>query len=120
MVTDAFTGLTWLEDTKDFNGGKPLPWDEAMAKVKELRFGGHTDWRLADNPVEHLSIFDWAKFRMFDVFKGARDSWYWTGQVYVPSTTLAMIVGFTNGFVTNGSKSVAYYVRPVRGGPWPW
>ena len=116
-VTDTRTGLMWLQDGNDYNGGKEQMWKNAVSGCKKFNFAGHKDWRL---PTAHelFSLVDFGKkeFPLIDkIFKNTR-YWYWTATNYVPSTTYAMIVGFQNGYVTNLGKTTAYYVRPVRAG----
>ena len=44
-------------------------------------------------------------------------AFYWSSTEYVPSTTFAWSVYFTNGLMSDNSKTSTHYARCVRGGP---
>ena len=117
-ATDKVTGLTWLIDDAVFCGENGLPWEEAIKKAAKWKYAGHKDWRVPGyHELVSLVTFDGKDGLMDKVFEGHRTGYSWTSQDYVPNTANAMIVGFTNGSVTDASKTGAYYVRPVRGDP---
>jgi hypothetical protein len=45
-ITDSKSGFQWTKEDSWSQTGKCLNWDDAMAYVKSLKTGGHTDWRV--------------------------------------------------------------------------
>lgn len=118
-ISDTLTGLMWLQNDKIFCGEEGHPQQAAKVKARTFKFAGHNDWRVPGY-YELISIvdFDGKNGLLNELFKGHRGGYFWTSQTYVPNTTNAMVVGFNGGNVIVGTKTAAYYVRPVRGGPW--
>lgn len=118
-ITDNLTGLMWLEDANNYNSGNTQNWTLALSGCESFSYATHTDWRLP-NMKELFCII---KFEGSDpfinttYFLNTQSDYYWTSTTYVPSTGNAMAVGFIFGDVTSNFKTVAYNVRPVRGGP---
>lgn len=51
MIYDSAQNLTWLKDTNyaktsGYDSDGLMSWDDAMAWVQNLTYGGHDDWRL--------------------------------------------------------------------------
>ena len=61
-VTDAATGLMWLQqDSALLDGAQGLlNWGDALAWAEDLEYGGHDDWRLP-NVKELQSIVDYGR-----------------------------------------------------------
>ena len=116
-ATDKVTGLMWLVNDVTFCGLNGLPLEKAKEKVATWGYAGHDNWRVPDY-YELISLvkFDGKKGLMDDIFNGHRTGYFWTSQDYVPNPATALVVGFNNGRVVTGTKTSAYYVRPVRGG----
>jgi len=55
-VTDAATGLTWMQG----DSGEGLTWEDALSYAEELTHAGHDDWRLP-NAKELQSILDYTR-----------------------------------------------------------
>jgi len=133
-ILDTTIGPMWLRDSRDYSV-KPQKWQEAVDGCKQFSFAGHKDWRLPTaqelfgivnghkdwrlpTAQELFGIvnFDKKKFPLIDDVFVCPDRWYWTKKEYVPNAGYAMVVDFGFGNVANGSKTDAFYVRPVRGG----
>lgn len=84
-----------------------MTWNNSMQYAKDLDLGGFTDWRLPT--MEELRGIYRAKQAL-----GIADDeeWYWSGSE--AGATYAWYVNFSNGGVSNSSKSNSYYVRCVR------
>lgn len=118
-ITDNLTGLMWLKDTNNYNSGNTQNWTSALSGCESFTYATHTDWRLP-NMKELFSIIKFegaAPFINTTYFLNTVSGYYWTSTTYVPSDGNAVIVNFSNGDVSNDSKTTVYYVRPVRGGP---
>ncbi len=55
-VTDAATGLTWMQA----DSGKGMDWPSALEYADGMEFAGHSDWRLP-NAKELQSIIDYTR-----------------------------------------------------------
>ena len=118
-VTDNRTGLMWLKDANNYNSGALQTWEEALSGCESFSYVGYSDWRLP-NRRELFSIVKFegsAPFIDTTYFLNTSSYYYWTSTTFVPNTTRALVVVFSNGTVCTGFKPYAYYVRPVRGGP---
>jgi hypothetical protein len=128
-VTDNLTGLTWLKNTDAIK----RDWTAAMAFCKGLDGrdgrGNYTDWRLPsedelrslmdskyDSPA--LSNTDGTgKWTAGDPFTDVRTDYYWTSissKLYTATIASRMLLYY--GLSSEGDKTHAYYVWPVRGG----
>ncbi len=105
-VTDKDTGLMWQKAT----AGR-MTWDAAMSYPSGLSLGGHSGWRLP-NMYELLNLYRSPCKSLMEVVL----SYYWSSTTYTFGTNVAWCVGFYDGDVDYGSKSVSYYVRAVRAG----
>lgn len=113
-VTDHKTGLVW-QRTDD---GQKRDWDTAVQYCLDLSLAGLTDWRLPSMD-ELLTIVDYALYfpAINSVFDSYDDS-YWSSTVHAfYQVDGRWPVRFTDGYAAAMSKSVAFSVRCVRGGP---
>ncbi|VGO15162.1 hypothetical protein PDESU_03744 [Pontiella desulfatans] len=55
-ITDAATGLTWMQA----DSGKGMDWPSALEYAEGMEFAGHSDWRLP-NAKELQSIVDYTR-----------------------------------------------------------
>jgi hypothetical protein len=76
-VTDSATGAMWslLDSHQELNGC--ITYESALAYVKTLRRGGHTDWRLP-TAGELAALYKKEPF-----FPASGAQWYWTSESYV-------------------------------------
>ena len=112
-VTDTETRLMWQQDTCP----NKMSWDDAIKYCENLELAGHKDWRLP-TVEELISLIDFNKYRpAIDTvyFPCTMSSNYWSSTTYAIYTVIAWLVYFLNGYVANYDKSIAYYVRAVRG-----
>jgi len=76
-VTDQTSGMTWaLTDSYDELGGC-IDYQAAQQYIRNLRLGGHGDWRLP-SANELAAIYKQKPF-----FPQTRAEWYWTSDIYV-------------------------------------
>ncbi|MDO9514286.1 MAG: DUF1566 domain-containing protein, partial [Elusimicrobiota bacterium] len=118
-ITDNRTGLMWLKDANNYNGGGAQTWEDALRVCEDFSYADYSDWRLP-NVRELDSIIDCGASSPAintTYFLNTQSDCYWTSTTYVPGTTDAMVVHFVSGNVSHLLKTDAYYVRPVRGGP---
>ncbi len=143
-VTDNLTGLIWLQ-----NPGCPSPdpgvlgfpksdWETALSEVAKLAVGscGLTDgskagqWRVP-NVLELQSLIDYgfadpalsnaagtSQWKEGDPFSGVQANFYWSSTRRILSLN-AWFVDLSSGFSDNYSKTLTYFVWPVRGGDSP-
>jgi len=118
-TTDNRTGLMWLKDANNYNGGGTQTWEGALVGVSTFTYATYDDWRLPNvKELDSIVKFEGvAPFIDTTYFLNTVSGDYWTSTTYVPTTTHAMIVNFGSGRVVDNGKTGAYYVRPVRGGP---
>lgn len=92
-ITDAATGLMWMQDDSDTS----MVWKDALHYAENFEYAGHTDWRLPD-AKELQSIVDYSKSpattnsaAIDDLFKctmikneaGEDDyPWYWSSTTH--------------------------------------
>jgi len=119
-VTDNGTGLIWASDGNGVgcNSGATIGWNGAIDWAEALSFATQNDWRLP-NIKELVSIVDYSRFvPAIDTafFPNTKSDRYWSSTTIAGYTGLAWGVGFYGGFVSYNDKTVAYYVRAVRGG----
>jgi hypothetical protein len=127
IVTDALTGLVWLQDA-DCLGART--WADALTQIENLNSGTNFgcdnytagtfgDWRLP-NVRELHSLIDYTQYSPAlpsgHPFTGVRSGAYWSSTTYADTTSYAWDVGLGYGNVYPGSKADADYVWPVRGG----
>ncbi|MEW6039998.1 MAG: DUF1566 domain-containing protein [Elusimicrobiota bacterium] len=120
-ITDNRTGLMWVKDgnSAGCNNGGTLTWESALTFCEGLSYAGYSDWRLP-NRRELMSIVDYGTYNPSintTYFLNTQSNWYWTSTTYVPDTSYAWGVYFTNGYVGYSVRTNVVYVRPVRGGP---
>jgi hypothetical protein len=80
----------------------------AATVARAFQGGGKTDWHLpSKDELTQMYLPNW-------MIGGIASGWYWSssedGDVGLP-----WIENFLNGLQSVGSKTIAYYVRPVRG-----
>lgn len=134
-VTDTQTGLMW--EKKDDSGGlhdkdDTYTWADAMSEfISEVNghsndgttqagLGGHSDWRLPTHAELRTILL---KPYYCDIspcidsaFGPTVASFYWSSISPSIDPTKAWYVNFYDGLVFGDDKTVAYYVRAVRGG----
>jgi len=100
--------LMWSESVN-----KHMTWEDAIKYAKDLREGGHDDWRLP-TIEELISLIDYTKCE--PVCDGTRmnSSNYWSSIPYASNTSDAWVVYFYYGYVYYRYKTDNYYVRCVR------
>jgi len=125
--------------------GRRFPWDAVTTTIwdwlEEVNteggtgLGGHNDWRIP-NKKELESIVDAGTFNpavdpAFNNGPGigacsvaecslTASSSYWSASTFASAPALfAWVVGFSSGFVDNGTKTNPFFVRAVRGGCLP-
>jgi hypothetical protein len=114
-VTDNVTGFMWQQGES-----VTMAWDAALSYCNQLTIGSYSDWRLP-NIKELASLIDDVSYNPtidLSFFPNAHADHYWssTSTVYIPPY-MAKDVYFADGRVlVYDYKSVAQYVRCVRGG----
>ena len=118
-VTDAVTGLTWLQAIPETR----FTWQDARAHCACLSIAGHDDWRLP-NRVELASIIDYGVSGpavVSTVFPNTPADWTWTASPYPDATVQPWAVSFDRGMVTSYGEGVPIetethnFARCVRG-----
>jgi hypothetical protein len=121
-ISDLKTELMWTKKDSYNVLGKCLTWYEAVDYVKNLKNGGHVDWRLPS--IEELkSIFEEQstinsiykyKAHLNSVFIEPCAVWYWSSDD--PNLCCAYRMVFTNGkvFENNRENCENGGVRAVR------
>ena len=122
-ITDNMTGLMWLKDAN--NAGATKTWSDALAYVAGLNSGansgncGYTDWRVPNvNDLEILfnygqnTPYTWLNTQGFN---NVASDFYWTSTTYAPNADNGWYINIINGNMYYVSKSLSYYVWPVRG-----
>lgn len=114
IVRDTSTGLEWQAVAFE----KKMTWKEADQACRELRLGGHSDWRLPTR-VELLTLVDDTRHSPAidtDAFPNTPSDWFWTSTAYAPSPTdYAWFVLFDSGSSNLDDRGSYYRVRAVRG-----
>jgi hypothetical protein len=85
-----------------------MTWDDAMKFCEELKFDGHSDWRLPTR-VELLALYDNG-----EILSDTKSDDYWSNTTYADSTDGAWYVNFTDGYAYRDDKATTYYVHAVR------
>lgn len=114
--TDPQTGLMWV--TNGNIAGKKKTWEGAMNWVKDLKYGGYSDWRLPT--IDELVSFakrgenrpdDWFNFNGFN---SVTTDYYWSGSTR-GKTSLIWVIRICDGSVRYyGKNNNGFYVWPVR------
>ena len=124
VTVDNRTGLMWVTNTDDYNGGNYVSsgtyaWESALAKCESLTYAGFADWRLP-NIKELVSIVDYSRQSPSinkAYFLNTQSNYYWSSTTYMPSGSYARLVYFGDGYVDSSNKANYRYARCVRGGP---
>jgi hypothetical protein len=125
-VIDKGTGLVWQKCSAGLSGtdcatgsAATYTWANAVSYCDSLDFAGRTDWRLPNvNELKSITDRSTSSPAIDTVaFPAAVASYYWSSSTYVPLTTNAWLVYFTNGNVVYYNKTGSYYVRCVSSGP---
>ena len=135
-VTDNLTGLIWLKDANctiffsgDISGLNNRNWANALTAANLLANGrcglndGSTagQWRLP-NVREMQSLIDFGYARAnpalpsLHPFTGVQPLLYWSSTTHQVLTDWVWYVSLYDGTVFNATKTLNYYVWPVRGG----
>ena len=121
-VTDNLTGLIWLQNANCFG---TTTWDNALAASDSLANGlcGLTDssltgdWRLP-NARELTSLVDYGQYdptiASGHPFTGIQSAIYFTSTTFAFSSNLFWGVQFISGYTYIETKTINYYVWPVR------
>ena len=115
--TDQQSGLMWAKNAN--LAGKKMKWNDAMEWVKQLNYGGYSDWRMPTK--NELASFAKQGDRWFKAigFHNLQYTNYWTSSTIAGDTDKAWFVSLGNGFssVRNDFyKSQNLGVWPVRAG----
>jgi hypothetical protein len=116
---DHLTGLMWSKNANLPNGRKT--WSAALAYVKTLNTGGHSDWRLP-NREELFSLIDRSKYSPAVLVSSSdpefqniqTDYYYWSSTTELSHPDYAFTVDMGDGIVDRGYKNNTFYVWPVR------
>ena len=116
---DQSTGLMWAKNGNI--AGEEMNWVDAMRWVKNLNYGGYSDWRLPTR--KELGSFSklggdrpsqWFNANGFDAVQSA---YYWSSSSSDANIRSdAWLVSMFSGYVLYDSKSSSYFVWPVRSG----
>lgn len=123
-VKDNATGLVWQkcsmgqnQDAACTGTETQVNWDGAVGYCTGLGLASKT-WRLP-NINELKTIVDTTQASGAAInttaFPGTVASGYWSSTTYAPTTSVAWLVAFNNGYVGNSIKTNPYYVRCVSG-----
>ena len=114
LVQDLQTGLVW---SQTLACGR-VNHAKAVQAAADLRFGGHTDWRLP-TIQELLGLVDYSRSDPAidkKMFPGTESAFYWSSTPYAPNPAdYAWGVGFNYGFSYYYNRDNDYNVRAVRG-----
>ena len=119
VVEDLLTGLFWPRNANVFEF--PLPWEEALHKVKELNregFLGFFDWRLPNRRELRSLIFLEAKNPVLPPahpFENVFHGWYWTSTTAAINPRYAWNIHFGGGRMFYSRKDEERLLWPVRG-----
>jgi hypothetical protein len=141
-VTDTHTWLTWMrcslgQSWDNVNStctgtAGTYGWGNALQAALDMNsgaadpdgdgqngFAGHTDWRLP-NPPELNSIVEehcWSPAVNGALFPNTPTTGsFWSSSPWLKFPTYAWCVSFSSGIDTAENKTMAFYVRLVRGG----
>jgi hypothetical protein len=113
MAIDGYTGLTW-QDNKDVVENL-VTYKEAYQYCKELKLGGHTDWRIP-NIRELLGIVSYNKYKpaIIGGFNYVEDNFYWSSTRFKDDYSKNWGVDFRGGVSEPNGRSYDRRVRCVR------
>lgn len=122
VTEDLNTGLMWASvgTAAGCNNGGTANWTNALSYCEGLTFAGYSDWRLP-NTYELFSIVllipaAVGPFINTTAFPSTASDPYWSSTTVVNGTNYALYVAFNFGQATYTDKTIAYFVRCVRGG----
>jgi|SRR3989339_1721013 len=120
-ITDNRTTLMWVKDgnSAGCNNGATLTWEQALVFCEGLTYAGYSNWRLP-NRREMFSIVAFntsVPAINTGYFLNTKLTYYWTSTTYIPITTNAWYVDFSDGTAYGNLKTTPNYVRCVRAGP---
>lgn len=125
VTVDNITGLMWITNPVDAGISGIYTWENAM-NACENQVGGagtyatYSDWRLP-HIKELVSIVDYSLQNPSintTYFLNTVSNFYLSSDTYVLNVPTVLSVGFSNGNISNPSKTTpGAYVRCVRGGP---
>lgn len=114
VVHDAMTGLEWSQEDVT---SEPVHWEKADAACRDLRLGGHSDWRLPTR-TELLTLVDDTRHSPainVDAFPSCKSAWYWPATPYNPlPSVFAWGVDFYDGLADVDLRGRSGRVRAVR------
>jgi len=118
LVLDKETGLIWPRNANIPKG--MLTWQDAMNYCRNhVQLGNRKGWRLP-TIEELLSLIDPSLSNPAlpdgHPFINVQGVFYWSSTTYESSSSRAWFVSMGVGFTQVYSKSVSYFVWPVRGG----
>jgi hypothetical protein len=120
VIVDNHTGLMWLGNANDYNGGRGQNWHDAMKNVKDFNYCGHADWRLP-NKDELKTFADYASYEpakwlnnngFANITIGGH---YWSSSYFQPNTGNSWVFSMYTGRISEGGKGGGFQVLPVRG-----
>jgi len=91
----------------------PMPWEEAQQWCRELREGGHDDWRLP-TIRELITLVNYEKLLPACDLPDTAPDGYWSASTLVDSPDIAWVVVFSSGNVGFLDKTTDIYARAVR------
>jgi hypothetical protein len=109
---------TWTGSAANLTTPLQKRWDSAaILDCEALDYAGYTDWRLP-NLKELISIVNYEKVSPAintTAFPNTQSTFYWSSTPYADGATFAWFFSFYGGNPYNGNKTLAGYVRCVRG-----
>jgi hypothetical protein len=125
-LTDKATGLIWLRNANCFG---QRTWNNALSDCNGLSSGqcgladgsSAGDWRLPSVRELH-SVIDYSQhnpaigFFALLLIQNLQSHSYWSSTTHATNSSIAWLVFMFDGFVVFDTKTVSYYVWPVRGG----
>ncbi|MBN1837355.1 MAG: DUF1566 domain-containing protein [Spirochaetales bacterium] len=113
VLIDHLTGLMWAQSPEIAT----QTWTQAIDYANASTHADFTDWRLP-NLRELRSLIHYGRDTVTWLrgvgFVNLQPAAYWTSTTYYASTSQAWYVHLTEGTLSRGSKSSAYYVILVR------
>jgi len=124
-ITDNLTGLMWTRNANLPAGTGAATtglrtWQQSLDYANDVNICGFSDWRLA-NRKELRSLVNYGLANNVVTlntqgFSNVQVHHYWSSSSYAGSAANAWSVYMDDGDVDAGSKSIGYYVWPVRAG----
>lgn len=113
MAVDGYTGLTW-QDNKDVKDNQ-VTYKEAYEYCKELKLGGHEDWRVP-HINELITLVSYSKYKpaILTGFNFVEDNFYWSSTRFKNNFSKNWGVDFRDGTVEPNGRSYDRRVRCVR------